>query len=393
MGVYKVKEYKIVKGQQIKKTKEEYNRETCKGTKCWYFKCTYKDIYGNTKPKKSKKFATKEEARKAEAEFLVNNDNKERKANITFNELYNTYFFIDENIVNKESSLYTKEGRIRLHVLDDFKDDDIIDITTEKIKNWKKRVNDRNAIGIKTKRAVFSAFSAIMDYAKEKYNLPYNPLKLVDNFKEKNEEIKDKEEIKFITKEQYNEFIKVVNIDSRTLFHFLYETGCRIGELQALKINDVNFDTGQIRINKTLTSKTFKGGKKITTTKNKTVRFIDISDSLKNDLLDIYNKLKSLDGFNDDWYFFGGIKYISANTVTRRKDEAFDKLKDKGIPRITLHQFRHSSASYMISNGIPIEVIAYRLGDKVETIRKTYAHLFPDTQKEAKNIFEQLGTI
>ena len=66
------------------------------------------------------------------------------------------------------------------------------------------------------------------------------------------------------------------------------------------------------------------------------------------------------------------------------------KKKNIDITNITIHEFRHSSASYMISNNISIEIIAYRLGDSVETIRKTYAHLFPDTQKDVKGLFNNL---
>ena len=391
MGVYKVKEYKVVKGQQIKKTKEEYNRETCKGTKCWYFKCTYKDAYGNTKPKKSKKFATKEEARKAEAEFLVNNDNKERKANITFNELYNTYFFIDKTNINKDSSLYTKESRIRKHILPYFKDDDISTITSEKIKSWKNWLTETEILCLRTRKSIFNTFSSVMGYAKEKYNLPCNPLKLVDNFEEKKDKIPEKEEIKFITDKEYALFIEAVDDDFKVLFHFLYETGCRKGELQARKWTDVDFENKRIRINTTLSTKNLGGGVKITPRKNGKVTYLDMSDKLTNELLELYNKMKILDGFSDEWFIFGGIKYISAKVIDDRKDKAFAKVPS--IKRITVHEFRHSSASYMISNGIPIEVIAYRLGDTVETIRKTYAHLFPDTQKGAKNLFENLGTI
>lgn len=391
MGVYKVKEYKIVKGQQIKKTKEEYNRETCKGTKCWYFKCTYKDAYGNTKPKKSKKFATKEEAKKAEAEFLVNNDNKERKTSITFEELYNTYFFLDKNNINRDSSLYTKESRIRRHVLPYFKDDDILTITSEKIKSWKNWLTKNKTLCLRTRKSIFNTFSSVMQYAKENCALKSNPLKLVDNFNEKKDKIQEKEEIRFITDKEYALFINEVDNDFKVLFHFLYETGCRKGELQARKWNDINFTKKQIRINTTLSTKNLGGGIKITPRKNNKVIYLDMSDRLYSELLELYNKMKVLDGFSDDWFIFGGIKHISAKRIDSEKDKAFAKVPE--VKRITVHEFRHSCASYMISNGIPIEIIAYRLGDEVETIRKTYAHLFPDTQKETVNLFEKLGTV
>ncbi len=43
----------------------------------------------------------------------------------------------------------------------------------------------------------------------------------------------------------------------------------------------------------------------------------------------------------------------------------------------TLHTLRHTAATLMLTNGVPIHVAAARLGDKPETILKTYAHLLP----------------
>ena len=111
-----------------------------------------------------------------------------------------------------------------------------------------------------------------------------------------------------------------------------------------------------------------------------------------NELKELYNQMSKLDGFSNKWFVFGGIKYIPSSTLTRIKDNAFNSLINQGynINKITIHEFRHSSASYMISNGIPVEIIAYRLGDTVETIRRVYAHLFPDTQKDARGLFDKL---
>ncbi len=117
-----------------------------------------------------------------------------------------------------------------------------------------------------------------------------------------------------------------------------------------------------------------------------------MSLKLKDELLEIYNIMKLFDGFSGEYFVFGGIKPISYTTLDRKREVAFKRLEEKGIQvaNITIHEFRHSSASYMISNNIPIELIAYRLGDSPETIRSIYAHLFPDTQKDVKGLFNKL---
>lgn len=372
--------------------------EKTKDNKIWYFKCNYKDIEGNIRQKKSKKFATKEEATKEEAKFLLSIGENNQKSKITIYEIYNTYFFNDNNNINKESSLYTKEYRVRKHILPFFynkKSDSyevINNINIEKIKKWKQWLNEKE-LSLTTKKSIYNTFSSILTYSVEKFNLEYNPLKLVGNFQERNDKVNNEEQVKYMTKDEYNVFINAIDvIEDKILFHFLYEIGCRKGEMQALNWNDINFKESVIRINKTLSTKNISGTIKITNTKNKKIRFINMSLKLKEELEYLYNKMKSLDGFKKEWYVFGGIKYISATTLDRKRKKYYKILKDNNIiiNEITIHQFRHSSASYMISNNIPIEVIAYRLGDSAETIRKVYAHLFPDTQNEVKGIFEKL---
>ena len=387
--------------------------EKTKDNKIWYFKCNYRDVYGNIKQKKSKKFATKEEATKEEARFKL-------KVNNTFNEndkitIYDLYidYFYNDTYNNKESSLYTKESRVRTHVLPYFKDNKngkyatITSINTDKVNKWKMWLNNTwfethkkdengNKIKIKlslaAKQASYSAFSSMMRYAVEKYKLDFNPMLLTENFKNISDKVIEKEPIRYITQDEYNEFISVVDHKYKVLFHFLYEIGCRRGEMQAITWEDINFNTEQIRINKTLSTRNISGGVKITNTKNKKIRYIDASKKLINELKELYTKMSKLEGFSNKWFVFGGIRYIPSSTLTRIKDNAFDYLIQQGnnINKITIHEFRHSSASYMISNGIPAEIIAYRLGDTVETIRRVYAHLFPDAQRNAKGLFDKL---
>jgi integrase len=369
--------------------------EKTKDNKIWYFKCNYKDIYGNIKQKKSKKFSTKEEATKEEAKFKLK-QNETSVPNITMYDLYNAYFFLDDGIINRESTLYTKEYRTRKYILPFFQDpktnkySDLSTINVDKIKMWKVWLNEKK-LSLRTKKSLFNTFSSLMTYAAEKYNLDYNPLRLVENFKEKNDKVIEEEKIRFITNNEYNIFIKEVEKDFKIVFHFLYETGCRKGEMASLKWKNIDFESEKVKLNTTFSRKR-DGSLTITSTKNGKNKYIDISQKLIKELKELYSKMNKLDGFSNEWFVFGGIKHISYTTLNRKKDEAFKKLKEKdiNITHITIHEFRHSSASYMISNNIPIEIIAYRLGDTPETIRKTYAHLFPDAQKDAKGLFDNL---
>lgn len=369
--------------------------EKTKDNKIWYFKCNYKDIYGNIKQKKSKKYATRDEALKEEAKFKLKQD-EVSVLNTTMYDLYNAYFFLDDSIINRESTLYTKEYRVRKYILPFFENtktgkySDLSTVNVDKIKKWKIWLNEKE-LSLQTRKSLFNTFSSLMTYAVEKYSLEYNPLKLVENFREKNDKVIEEEKIRFMTNEEYRIFIDEVEDDFKVVFHFLYEIGCRKGEMTSLKWKNIDFKNERVKLNTTFSRKR-DGSLTITNTKNGKNKYVDMSPKLVDELKSLYNKMSKLDGFSDEWFVFGGIKYISYTTLGRKKDETFQRLKEKSIniTNITIHEFRHSSASYMISNNIPIEVIAYRLGDTPETIRRTYAHLFPDAQKDVKGLFNNL---
>ncbi|GGL94272.1 hypothetical protein GCM10010840_35360 [Deinococcus aerolatus] len=72
-----------------------------------------------------------------------------------------------------------------------------------------------------------------------------------------------------------------------------------------------------------------------------------------------------------------------------------DKLvKQAGVPRIRLHDMRHTAASLMILRGIPPKTVSECLGhaDVAFTLR-TYTHLYDDQREEAafdlSDLFQQ----
>jgi integrase len=53
------------------------------------------------------------------------------------------------------------------------------------------------------------------------------------------------------------------------------------------------------------------------------------------------------------------------------------------VPVGTMHTLRHTAATLMLTNGVPIHVASARLGDRPETILKTYAHLPLNSDEQA----------
>jgi len=57
--------------------------------------------------------------------------------------------------------------------------------------------------------------------------------------------------------------------------------------------------------------------------------------------------------------------------------------KAAGIATGTLHILRHTSATIALSEGVPLHVVAGRLGDDARTLLGTYAHLLPHSDEQA----------
>jgi integrase len=57
--------------------------------------------------------------------------------------------------------------------------------------------------------------------------------------------------------------------------------------------------------------------------------------------------------------------------------------KAAGIPTGSLHVLRHTAATLALTSGIPVHIVAARLGDTPQTVLGTYAHLLPQSDELA----------
>lgn len=54
-----------------------------------------------------------------------------------------------------------------------------------------------------------------------------------------------------------------------------------------------------------------------------------------------------------------------------------------------MHVLRHTAASVWLSRGADIVAVAAWLGDTVETVHRTYAHLMPDADERGRTAMDQ----
>lgn len=188
---------------------------------------------------------------------------------------------------------------------------------------------------------------------------------------------KDNKENKLyvLTKREQNKITNYVleNINSRNigLLISLY-SGIRIGELCALRWEDVDFKKNCLTINKTIQRVYIKDKNKniskviITTPKTKNAnREIPINK----DFLEILKKVKS---DKKHYILTGNEKYIEPRTYRKYFNKVLDKLK---IKHFNFHSLRHTFATNCISLGVDYKTVSELLGHaNVNITLNLYVH-------------------
>lgn len=325
-------------------------------------------------------FATQKEAKQAEAEFRAQNPLPRRtnakSYDITLNTLFDNYIAYQKSRL-KETTVFEIKKIYEYNIAPFFGKLKLTSIDKRRILDWQAHLESKNYTH-STKSKLRSKLHAILDYGVLYYDLPFNVIDRVPNFRNTT----PKKEMQIWTPQEFNSFISQFsdNADDyicRVFFTLLYMTGCRKGEALALNWGDINFETKILNINKNLSRRIDYNNYIITSPKNaSSVRKIMLPDSLLELLKEYKQKF-------DGKFIFGGDTPLSENKLTKRLK---DYSQSAGIPRIRIHDFRHSHASYLISQGVDIVSVAKRLGHSdIKQTLNTYAHLLDLKESDTLN--------
>ena len=358
-----------------------------KDGRCYYF-TKYKNGVNHT----SQKYLTKKECEDAESVFILKNDSPiNKRFDLVANE-----FFKGLEYHKKKSTINSYLLAYKKHLEPYFKTKYINRINISDIRNWQENMLKTN-LKISYLNKIYGILKEIFDYAIKNYNLRNNPAGIYGRFKTKKDQvIDDRKKIRYITLNEFNKFISVIDDDLwRTFFIFAFYTGCRKGEILALTWDDIDFEKNDIYINKTLYTK-IKEIITTTSTKNNQNRVIKMSKTLKEELLKYYNIQKKYSDYKSSWYVFGSTTYLPLTTIDRYKHKYFELSE---VHEITMHEFRHSHVSLLINEYLKsgqtdttkfFLMMSNRMGHSIEVMQKTYMHLFPTIQDEIVNLLDNL---
>ena len=255
------------------------------------------------------------------------------------------------------------------------------------VEAWKVELQRRH-LSESTIRSAYTILRAILDTAVRDEALAKNPAAAVTRPKV------TKKEAAHLTPTQVRSLLeKAGSSRYAAVFELLVNTGLRRGEALALTWSDVDFDKKLIRIRGTLA----RVGGELTVTEPKTEksrRVIRMSPSSE-------RVLKAVRLRQKEDRLKAGTAWIQTNFIfTTDTGEACDPrnalraLKSAavkaGLPGIGLHTLRHSAATVMIENGVPLKVVSEILGHfSVSITGDIYGHVSPDVSAQA---IDGLGT-
>lgn len=148
---------------------------------------------------------------------------------------------------------------------------------------------------------------------------------------------------------------------NRTILETLYSCGLRVSEIITLKISDLFFEEGFIRV-------LGKGNKE---------RFVPIH-SRAHQLIDLYiktdrNKIEPQRGFEDTIFLNRRGKGLTRQMIFIILKDLAEKI---GLhKKISPHTFRHSFATHLLKNGADLRAIQQMLGHESITTTEVYVHL------------------
>ena len=352
--------------------------------------------FGKRVQKEKTGFASEREAKKAEEQLQfenklylmkLENEKKQRQTGkaMSFKEVYEEYIKY-KKLTLKPDSLRALKSRIECHIMNYFnKFDNVADILPMDIVNWQIEI-DKKGFKLKYKNSLYGALSTMLNFAKNILKvIKDNPASEVSRFKSRGE---INTSMQFWTYEEYQKFIKEVDKPVfKMLFETLYFTGMRLGECLALNWTDLS--NSYISINKTISKEKVNGERIITTPKTvSSIRKVKLSKELNDDLLLYKKECSKIINFTEKTFIFGCHMPLSPTTIDRYMKKYCDRA---GIKKIRIHDLRHSHASLLLSNGVPITAVQNRLGHSDPSITlKHYAHLMPNDEDKAINVIDSL---
>ncbi|WP_179475361.1 tyrosine-type recombinase/integrase [Mycolicibacterium vinylchloridicum] len=269
----------------------------------------------------------------------------------------------------------------------------LVALTPELVKAWVNEMQEPDEDGkrpaSKTVRNKLMFLAGALNTAVPK-KIPENP---ASNIELRPDD--DPQEMYFLTKTQFAHLLQEVTPHWRLLVQFLAVTGARWGEVTALRPSDVDRENNRVHIRRSW--KHGADGYRLGTTKTtNSVRWIKVPKQLL-DQLDYSGEYIFTNRTGGPVRSHGFIRRVWMPAVER----AWPSVDDKGQPiqhnrqhpKPRIHDLRHSAASWLLQDRVPMAVVSKHLGHRdIRTTVNTYGHFDEHSMEAISDSMESMVT-
>lgn len=257
-----------------------------------------------------------------------------------------------------------------------FKNRYIHSLTPKELNKWKNSYVQMNFSERHTNKVIL-LMAKLIEFAKKKdYDVN---VKLLDELEPVRKNIIPKERISWDSEEVERFFASFDLENEKDLSYYWYfktllDSTMRPNEFRCLQKKDIigNY----LRVNKTCSNKIKGKGLLIQPPKTpKSVRQVLMPQD------DIEYLRARTAAYQDDDYIFGKEKVFAETTIRRELDKHIEL---SGVRHISAYNFRHTSITLLLKNGVPLNIVSKRAGhSSISVTMNHYWHLFQGDDERA----------
>jgi len=246
--------------------------------------------------------------------------------------------------------------------------------------------------GPRTIQLIHTVLHCVLKQAVREGILGRNPVDAVERPKV------EQAEFQILTEEQARQLV-IASMNSRygTLIYLALLTGMREGELLGLKWSDLDWEKGFLLVQRQL-QRTKGHGRLLVPPKTKAGRRqIKLGQGILDRLVAHREQQEQQRSVNQDLWEENDL--IFPNTIGKPMacenmySEFKRLLRVNGLPDIRFHDLRHTSISFLLDIGTPINTVQRRAGhSKASITTDTYGHAMAHSQDEAAVRIEEMVT-
>lgn len=349
----------------------------------------YKRFYSEKKTDVSKKVKDYMGKHSATGHLLIPSEN------ISLSD-YLEDFLVNIKKRTLQPSSFDREARtIRLHIIPRIGRYSLAELNAEIIQEELLDNLINNGYSFSSSIKAYNSLNAAMKHAVRTKRLSVNPCDLV--IPPKNT-LFEKEDVRFFNEEEIQLFKDQARQQCKNgtkkykhgevILLALY-TGIRVGELCALKWNDVDLESRVMKINK-ISSTSYASGERKTTESKRTktisgTRYV----YLNNSAIEILNNIwKSTYRHDKNNYIVGNSKKIYS--IDAISNSFFKIAQAAGINNPKgIHTLRHTFATMLIYKGVDIKVVSEMLGhSSINITYNLYVHVLKEQKAKAMDLID-----